>query len=187
MGSSPVGAGYRFDLDDAGGCGGQGAVGLAWMGFVIAVRGGPGRCGWKQPQIGRLPPPRQGPGRSRPQSTEMSPLDTSRAVTFATADDFYEWLARRGSEEQELIVGIYKKGSGKQTVTLDELQLVALCHGWIDGKAGSIDEERWAVRFTPRRPRSNWSDVNRERARRLIAEGRMAPAGLAALPEDLER
>ena len=116
----------------------------------------------------------------------MSPLDISRAVTFATADDFYEWLARNGSEEQELIVGIYKKGSGKQTVTLDELQETALCHGWIDGKAGSIDEEKWAVRFTPRRPRSNWSEINRERVRRLTAEGRMTPAGAAVLPEDLK-
>jgi uncharacterized protein YdeI (YjbR/CyaY-like superfamily) len=115
----------------------------------------------------------------------MSPLDISRAVTFARADDFYEWLARNGSDECELIVGIYKKGSGKQTVTLDELQETALCHGWIDGKAGSIDEERWAVRFTPRRPRSNWSDGNRERVRRLIAEERMTPAGLAVFPEDL--
>jgi uncharacterized protein YdeI (YjbR/CyaY-like superfamily) len=115
----------------------------------------------------------------------MSPLDISRAVSFATADEFYAWLARNGSEEDELIVGIYKKGSGKQTVTLDELQETALCHGWIDGKAGSIDEERWAVRFTPRRPRSNWSDVNRRRVLRLIAEGRMTPAGLAVLPEDL--
>jgi uncharacterized protein YdeI (YjbR/CyaY-like superfamily) len=116
----------------------------------------------------------------------MSPLDISRAVTFATADAFYDWLAKHGSEEQELIVGIYKKGSGKQTVTLDELQETALCHGWIDGKAGSIDEERWAVRFTPRRPRSNWSQVNRERVRRLMAEERMTPAGLAVLPEDLQ-
>jgi uncharacterized protein YdeI (YjbR/CyaY-like superfamily) len=116
----------------------------------------------------------------------MSPLDVSRAVIFATAEDFYEWLARNGSEQQDLIVGIYKKGSGKQTVTLDELQETALCHGWIDGKAGTIDEERWAVRFTPRRPRSNWSEVNRERVRRLIAEERMTPAGLAVLPDDLK-
>jgi uncharacterized protein YdeI (YjbR/CyaY-like superfamily) len=115
----------------------------------------------------------------------MSPLDISRSVTFATAEDFHVWLARNGSEQHELIVCIYKKGSGKQNVTLDELQETALCHGWIDGKAGRIDEERWAVRFTPRRPRSNWSDVNRERVRRLIAEKRMTPAGLAVLPEDL--
>jgi uncharacterized protein YdeI (YjbR/CyaY-like superfamily) len=71
-------------------------------------------------------------------------------------------------------------------VSLDELQETALCHGWIDGLAGSIDEERWALRFTPRRPRSNWSQVNRQRARRLISEGRMTPAGLAVLPADLK-
>jgi uncharacterized protein YdeI (YjbR/CyaY-like superfamily) len=69
----------------------------------------------------------------------MRPLDISRAVTFATAEDLYEWLARNRSEEQELIVGIYKKGSDEQTVTLDELQETALCHGWMDVKAGRID------------------------------------------------
>jgi uncharacterized protein YdeI (YjbR/CyaY-like superfamily) len=116
----------------------------------------------------------------------MGPLDITRAVTFATADEFDQWLTRRGSTETELIVCIYKKGSGKQAVTREQFQETALCHGWIDGLAASIDDERWALRFTPRRPRSNWSDVNRERVLRLIAEGRMTPAGLAVLPDDLD-
>jgi uncharacterized protein YdeI (YjbR/CyaY-like superfamily) len=117
----------------------------------------------------------------------MGPLDISRAVTFASADDFDQWLAGYGSAEKELIVRIYKKGSGKQAVTREQFQETALCHGWIDGLAASIDEECWALRFTPRRPRSNWSAVNRERVRRLIAEGRMTPAGMAALPVDFDR
>jgi uncharacterized protein YdeI (YjbR/CyaY-like superfamily) len=116
----------------------------------------------------------------------MGPLDITRAVTFATVDEFDQWLAQHGSEEKELIVRIYKKGSGKQAVTREQFQETALCHGWIDGLAASIDEDCWALRFTPRRSRSNWSEVNRERVRRLIAEGRMTPAGIAALPEDLK-
>ena len=84
-----------------------------------------------------------------------------------------------------MVIAIYKKSSGKQTVTLDALQETALCHGWIDSLGMRIDDDRWAIRFAPRRPGSNWSDVNRLRARRLLEEGRMTRAGIAVLPEDL--
>ena len=80
---------------------------------------------------------------------------------------------------------IYKKASGKQTVTYEQLVEVALCHGWIDGLRKSLDAERSAQRFSPRRKRSNWSEPNRAIARRLLAAGRMTPAGRAALPDDL--
>ena len=79
-----------------------------------------------------------------------------------------------------------KKASGRQTVTFDELLDVALCHGWVDTQTKGIDDERYAIRFVPRRPGSNWSASNRERVRRLRHEGRMTPAGQAALPPDLE-
>ncbi len=75
---------------------------------------------------------------------------------------------------------IAKKGSPKTTVTQAEAIDEAICHGWIDGQLRSHDEHFFLQRFTPRRPRSRWSAVNRERARRLIAEGRMTSAGLAA-------
>jgi len=112
-------------------------------------------------------------------------MDVSRAVFMASEADFDAWLARHGSEEREVLVAIDKKASGKQTVTLPALQEVALCHGWVDTQTQRIDDERYAIRFVPRRPGSNWSSTNRELARRLLDAGRLTPAGLATLPDDL--
>jgi uncharacterized protein YdeI (YjbR/CyaY-like superfamily) len=107
-------------------------------------------------------------------------------VVQVTSDsDFDAWLRAHGEGEREVFVAIFKKSSGKQTVTVSDLQETALCHGWIDSRGVRIDDERWAIRFTPRRPGSNWSDKNRSSARRLLAERRMTPAGRAVLPEDL--
>jgi uncharacterized protein YdeI (YjbR/CyaY-like superfamily) len=115
----------------------------------------------------------------------MSPLDVSRATPFSSATQFDRWLRDYGATERELIVAIFKKASGRQTVTFDELLETALCHGWVDTQTKSIDNERYAIRFVPRRPGSNWSPTNREIARRLLRDKRMAPAGVAALPADL--
>jgi uncharacterized protein YdeI (YjbR/CyaY-like superfamily) len=115
----------------------------------------------------------------------MSPMDVSQAVPAASADDFDRWLAAHGADGQERILAIYKKASGRQTVTFDELLDVALCHGWVDTQTKGIDDQRYAIRFVARRPGSNWSATNREKVRRLLAEGRMTPAGQALLPPDL--
>jgi uncharacterized protein YdeI (YjbR/CyaY-like superfamily) len=115
----------------------------------------------------------------------MSPLDVSRATPFSSATQFDLWLRDHGAAERELIVANFKKASGKQTVTFDELLETAMCHGWIDIQTKGIDDERYAIRFVPRRPGSNWSPTNREIARRLLRENRMASAGVAALPADL--
>ncbi|MGH8872336.1 MAG: YdeI/OmpD-associated family protein [Acidimicrobiia bacterium] len=115
----------------------------------------------------------------------MSPLDISRSIPIATDVAFDGWLSTHGETEQEVIVAIYKKPSGKQTVTLAALQETALCHGWVDTQAKRIDDEQYAIRFTPRRSGSNWSDKNRRRAHRMLDEGRMRAAGIAALPDDL--
>jgi uncharacterized protein YdeI (YjbR/CyaY-like superfamily) len=115
----------------------------------------------------------------------MSPLDASRAIPVSSEVDFDAWLQRHGDTEREVFVAIFKKSSGKQTVTVSDLQEAALCHGWIDSLGVRVDDERWAIRFTPRRPGSNWSDKNRRSARRLLEEGRMTAAGRAVLPEDL--
>ncbi|HEV2005122.1 MAG TPA: hypothetical protein VGQ85_00785 [Candidatus Limnocylindrales bacterium] len=112
-------------------------------------------------------------------------MDVSRAVFMVSEADFDAWLARHGGEEREVLVAIDKKASGKQTVTLPALQEVALCHGWVDTQTQRIDDDRYAIRFVPRRPGSNWSPTNRELARRLLREGRIQPAGLATLPQDL--
>jgi uncharacterized protein YdeI (YjbR/CyaY-like superfamily) len=98
---------------------------------------------------------------------------------------FAAWLAAHGATEREIWVVVYKKASGKQTVTYEELVEVALCYGWIDGLRKSLDTERYTQRFAPRRKRSNWTETNRQLARRLAAEGRMTATGHAALPEDV--
>ena len=112
-------------------------------------------------------------------------MDTSKAIPIDTAADFDAWLAEHGASEREVVVSIYKKSSGRHTVTLTELQEVALCHGWVDNLGQRVDDERWALRFTPRRPGSNWSALNREMATRLLAQGRVLPTGRAVLPPDL--
>ena len=115
----------------------------------------------------------------------MSPLDVSHATLVSSADEFDDWLRDHGASEQERIVAIYKKASGRQTVTLQELIDTALCHGWVDTQTKGIDDQRYAIRFVPRRRGSSWSSTNRERVRHLRSEGRLTPAGEALLPPDL--
>jgi uncharacterized protein YdeI (YjbR/CyaY-like superfamily) len=109
----------------------------------------------------------------------------SKATLVASAAAFDRWLGAHGADGRERVVAIYKKASGRQTVTFDELLDVALCHGWVDTQTKGIDDERYAIRFVPRRVGSNWSATNRARVRRLLDEGRMTAAGRAVLPEDL--
>ena len=115
----------------------------------------------------------------------MAPLDGFKTIPVSSDADFDVWLRGHGDSDQEVFVAIFKKSSGKQTVTVSTLQETALCHGWIDSLGVRIDDDRWAIRFTPRRPGSNWSEKNRKSARRLLEEGRMTPAGRKVLPEDL--
>ena len=113
------------------------------------------------------------------------PLDVSLAVPISTAEQFDAWLRAHRTNEREVLVAIRKKSSGRQTVGLTELQEVALCHGWVDTQTKRIDDERYAIRFVPRRAGSNWSETNRAMARRLLASRRITEAGLATLPPDL--
>ncbi|HKA90431.1 MAG TPA: YdeI/OmpD-associated family protein [Haliangiales bacterium] len=98
---------------------------------------------------------------------------------FASAAEFRAWLARHAGEP-ELVVRLYKTHARARGMTYKEALDEALCFGWIDGVRRSIDADTFSVRFTPRKPKSYWSAVNIRRARELEAEGRMAPAGLAA-------
>jgi len=97
---------------------------------------------------------------------------------FRSAAAFRRWLARHHGTSQELLVGFHKKGSGHPSMTWPEAVDEALCFGWIDGIRKRVDDTRYTIRFTPRRPRSVWSAVNARRAQVLIEQGRMAPAGL---------
>jgi uncharacterized protein YdeI (YjbR/CyaY-like superfamily) len=110
-------------------------------------------------------------------------MQIGETITPSTPQDFADWLAARGADAREIWVMLYKKASGKQTVTYEQLVEEALCYGWIDGFMKGIDTERYVQRFTPRRKKSNWTATNIEIAKRLIEEGRMTEAGLQAMPE----
>ena len=97
--------------------------------------------------------------------------------TFRTEAAFENWLRRNHARETELWLRIYKKGSGVPTITNAEALDVALCWGWIDGIRKAFDERSFLQRYSPRRARSVWSQINREHVARLTAAGRMTPHG----------
>ena len=101
--------------------------------------------------------------------------------------EWRRWLAKYGPRSEEIWLAFYKKASGKQTVSYEEAVEEALCFGWVDGKKKGLDEECFAFRFTPRKAKSAWSKSNIERVERLIAEGKMTPAGLKAYHSDDRR
>ena len=105
---------------------------------------------------------------------------------FATPADLREWFKQHHESESELLMGFYKKDSGKPSVTWPESVDEALCVGWIDGVRKGLDGERYTIRFTPRKPRSIWSAVNIARVEALTQEGRMQPAGLQAYEQRRE-
>jgi len=99
---------------------------------------------------------------------------------FKTAADFRRWLERHHDTASELLVGFYKTGSGRPSMTWPESVDQALCFGWIDGVRKRIDDESYTIRFTPRKPRSIWSAINIRRATELQKLGLMQPSGLRA-------
>ncbi len=129
-------------------------------------------------------------------------------VSFASREAWAAWLAGENATSSGVWLKIAKKSSNLPTVSYPEALEVALCYGWIDGQKGKLDDDHWLQRFTPRKPRSNWSKVNCAKAMALLEQGQMRPAGLreieraradgrwaaayepqstATVPEDLER
>src|ERR671917_2567033 len=104
-------------------------------------------------------------------------------IPFASRDGWEAWLEEHHADSDGLWLKIAKKGSGIETVTQPEALEAALCYGWIDSQAKTFDGDYWPQRFTPRKPRSKWSRVNREKVEKLIEAGRMKPAG----PREVER
>ena len=100
---------------------------------------------------------------------------------FSNAAAFASWLANQPRTTPGLWLKIAKKGSGIPSLTKADAIDVALCHGWIDGQLDKYDAHCWLIRFTPRKARSKWSEVNRTRALELIDAGRMVAAGLAEI------
>ena len=99
---------------------------------------------------------------------------------FKSQSEFRRWLEKNHAQETELLVGFYKKGSGKASLTYPEALDEALCFGWIDGVRRSLGDDGYTIRFTPRKAKSIWSNVNVRHVERLKKLGRMAPAGLEA-------
>ena len=99
---------------------------------------------------------------------------------FRNATELRKWLEKNHTTAAELFVGYYKKHTNKFNYSWAETVDQALCFGWIDGIRRSLDDDRYMIRFTPRRPGSNWSEVNTKRVAALTELGLMQPAGLAA-------
>lgn len=109
----------------------------------------------------------------------MKPGPDDPVLPFVDAAAFEKWLAKNHKTATVLWIKHAKKDSGLPTITWTEAVDVALCYGWIDGQSRSLDATHYVQRYTPRRAKSMWSKINRERVARLIADGRMKPAGLA--------
>ncbi|WP_454801884.1 YdeI/OmpD-associated family protein [Mucilaginibacter phyllosphaerae] len=105
---------------------------------------------------------------------------------FETPAQFRAWLQKHAATATELLVGFYKTGSGKPSITWPQSVDEALCYGWIDGVRRSIDADSYSIRFTPRKPTSIWSAVNIKKVAELNAQGLMQPAGLAAYAKRTE-
>jgi uncharacterized protein YdeI (YjbR/CyaY-like superfamily) len=102
-------------------------------------------------------------------------------LTFPDAASFEAWLEQQPNDSPGAWIKLAKKNARKRGLTKAEAIDAALCHGWIDGQLNKYDDAHWLVRFTPRKPRSKWSRINRARAAELEAEGRMRPPGLAQI------
>jgi uncharacterized protein YdeI (YjbR/CyaY-like superfamily) len=109
----------------------------------------------------------------------MPEPDPLRIMTFVTAKDLGQWLKKNNASESELWVKIYKKNTGIQSVTWNDVVIEVLCWGWIDGVKKSIDDQAYLQRITPRKTQSSWSKRNTEHVERLINESRMMESGLA--------
>ena len=99
---------------------------------------------------------------------------------FKDQHAFRAWLEKNHAKEKELVVGYYKVATGKPSMNWSESVDQALCFGWIDGIRKSLDDESYTIRFTPRKPTSNWSAINIRKVEALTAQGLMTPAGIAA-------
>lgn len=106
--------------------------------------------------------------------------DDLPVILFETEQNLIDWLEQNG-KSTGVWIRIAKKSSGVKSISYDQAVEVALCFGWIDGLKKTFDEKTWIQRFSPRKPTSQWSKINREKALRLIEEGKMRSAGLAII------
>lgn len=109
----------------------------------------------------------------------MKGKDGAPILLFTTPSEWEQWLAKHHTDTKAVWLQFYKKASGKVSINYDQALDEALCYGWIDGLVNSYDEESYIQRFTPRRPKGNWSKRNTEHIARLVKLGKMKAGGLA--------
>jgi uncharacterized protein YdeI (YjbR/CyaY-like superfamily) len=109
----------------------------------------------------------------------MAPVipDPARIKSFPTEAAFEAWLSRNHASAPEIWLKVHKKGSGLASITVAQALDVALSWGWIDGIRKGLDDRSFLQRYSPRKPRSVWSQINRDNVARLVAAGRMTPHG----------
>ena len=108
-------------------------------------------------------------------------MEIGKTLYVADREQWRAWLAEHHDKEKEIWLIYYKKGSGKPRIPYNDAVEEALCYGWIDSIVKGIDDKKYTQRFTPRKPKSNLSAMNRERVRRLLDQDKMTAAGLAAI------
>lgn len=112
-------------------------------------------------------------------------MEIGRTLHVTNRQGFRRWLQSNHLTKKEIWLVQYKKGTHRPSINYVEAVEGAICFGWIDSLEKGLDAERFATRFSPRRPKSNWTDTNRQRARKMVAEGKMTEAGRKALPTDV--
>ncbi len=108
-------------------------------------------------------------------------MEIGKTLYVSDREQWRAWLAEYHDKEKEIWLIYYKKGSGKPRIPYNDAVEEALCYGWIDSIVKGIDDKKYTQRFTPRKPKSNLSAMNRERVHRLLEQGKMTAAGLAAI------
>lgn len=107
--------------------------------------------------------------------------DDYEQVTVESREQWHSWLAEHHATAPGVWLVTYKKGTGRPRVPYDDIVTEAIAFGWVDSRPRRLDDARSQLLVTPRKPSSKWSRANKQRVRRLLAEGRMAPAGIAAV------
>jgi uncharacterized protein YdeI (YjbR/CyaY-like superfamily) len=114
-------------------------------------------------------------------------MELGKILYVINRRDWRSWLSKNHDKEQEIWLVYYRKSSGKPRIPYNDAVEEALCYGWIDSIVKHVDKERFAQRFTPRRPKSVLSELNKERIRRLIADKRMTSKGLDAVSHAFDK
>jgi len=112
-------------------------------------------------------------------------MDVGDTLETASREEWRQWLAENHYDKREIWLVFYKKESGKPSLGYGEAVEEAVCFGWIDNMVRALGEEKYARRFSPRRPGSEWSTYNKNRALKMLRAGKMTPAGEALLPPDV--